>query len=114
MSNNDKQYSDNYKPNVCIADYTIKYFPSKYEKMLLGSDKERAFASKYIKSIHVFKESILLNDESQFVNDELKISHLKRLLIRRGLKYSEDNTYVLRNLKIHSHSKATYTVNQKE
>jgi hypothetical protein len=56
----------------------------------------------------------LLNDESQFVNDELKISHLKRVLQRRGVKYSEDNTYVLRNLKIHSHSKATYTVNQKE
>ena len=114
MNNNDKQYSDDYKPNVCIADYTIKYFPTKYEKMLLGTDKERAFASKYIKSIHVFKESILLNDESQFVNDELKISHLKRVLQRRGIKYSEDNTYVLRNLKIHSHSKATYTVNQKE
>ncbi len=114
MNNNDKQYSDDYKPNVCIADYTIKYFPTKYERMLLGTDKEKKFAVKHVKSIHVFKESILLNDDGQFVNDELKISHLKRVLKRRGVKYSEDNTYVLRNLNIHSQSKATYTVNHKD
>ena len=111
MNNNVKQYDNDYKPNVCIADYTIKYFPTKYEKMLLGTDKEKEFASKYIKSIHVFKESILLNDDGQFVSEDLKISHLKRLLQRRGIKYSQDDTYLLRNLKVCSQSKATYTVN---
>ncbi len=114
MNNNDKQYSDDYKPNVCIADYTIKYFPSKYEKKLLGTKKEKEFASKHIVSIHVFKEPILLNDDGHFVSEELKISHLKRLLQRRNIKYSEDDTYLLRNLKVYSQSKATYTVNSQQ
>lgn len=114
MNNNDKQYSKDYRPNVCIADYTIKYFPSKYEKLLLGTAEEKKYASKYVESLHIFKESILLNDDSQFVNEELKLSHLKRVLPRYGVKYNENNTYVLRNLKIHHFSKAMYTVNQEE
>tara|TARA_B100000768_G_C11241107_1_gene359572 strand:- start:1024 stop:1377 length:354 start_codon:yes stop_codon:yes gene_type:complete len=113
-NNNDKHYSKGYKPNVCIADYTIKYFPTKYKQKLLGTDKEKAYASKFVKSIHVLKESILLNDDSQFVNNDLKLSHLRRVLGRRNIKYSKDNTYLLRNLKIHSHSKATYTVHNKD
>jgi hypothetical protein len=114
MNNNDKYYSKGYVPNVCIADYTIKYFPKKYEQKLLGTEKEKEFASKFVKSIHVLKESILLNDESQFVNESLRISHLKRLLGRRNIKYSEEYTYVLRNLKIHSHSKAMYSVHKEK
>tara|TARA_R110001592_G_scaffold66268_6_gene203283 strand:+ start:749 stop:1102 length:354 start_codon:yes stop_codon:yes gene_type:complete len=112
--NNDKYYSKGYVPNVCIADYTIKYFPNKYKEKLLGTDKEKEHATKFVESVHVLKESILLNDKSQFVNEQLKISHLKRLLGRRNIKYSEDFTYVLRNLKIHSHSKAMYSVHKEK
>ena len=105
-----KKYEEGYKPNVCIADYTIKFFPTKYARLFKGSESEQKFAKKHLSVIHVFKESILLNDDKQFVNDELKISHLKRLLARKGLKYDKENTYLLRNLKIHSYSKATYTI----
>jgi len=111
MSNNVKQYANDYRPNVCIADYTIKYFPAKYKQKMLGTKKEKDFASKFVRSIHVFKESILLNDEGQFVNEDLKRSHVRRVLKRRGVSYSEDFIYLLRNLNIHSQSKATYTLN---
>lgn len=113
MNNNDKYYSKGYVPNVCIADYTIKYFPKKYEQKLLGTEKEKEYAIKFVKSLHVMRESILLNDENEFVNKDLKISHLTRLLGRKNIKYSEEFIYILRNLRIHSSVKAMYSVHKK-
>ena len=100
-----------YKPRVIIGSYTIKWFPAKYRNLMLSKNKKEVeFAMKSINVSHFDNESILLNKKGDFVNAKLKESHLIRLFKRYGLKYSNENIYLLRNLKIKSETKANYYV----
>lgn len=104
---------EGYRPHVCIADYTLKWFPKKYERYFLkGNAREKKIAQENVVTLHIFKESILLDDDCKFVNEELKISHLKRVLARYRFKYSEENVYLLRNVKVHSSSLANYSIDK--
>ena len=100
-----------YRPRVVIGDYTIKWFPKKYAEFLKSKDKARVeHALQYVKEKRFTNESIAVNNQNQWPNEQMRDHHVKRMFNRHGLKYSEDNIYLLREINVKSESKANYEV----
>lgn len=106
MSDNSKKY----KPRVVLGGFTIKWFPKKYSRLMKGNKRERKKAMEYVKVHHFRNESIALNNQDQWCNEQMKKAHLKKLFKRYNIKYSEEDIHLLRNVKVMSESKATYYV----
>lgn len=100
-----------YRPRVVIGSYTIKWFPKKYAEFLKSKDAERVkHAMKHVQEKRFTNESIAVNNKDQWPNEMMRDHHIKRLFNRYGIKYSEDNIYLLRDIEVKSESKANYEV----
>ena len=98
-----------YRPRVVIGSFTIKWFPEKYGDYLKSGNKEKIkHVMKFVQEKRFENESIALNDQNQWVSQEMKQGHIRRLFSRYGIKYDKDNIYLLRDVKVISESKANY------
>lgn len=99
------------KPRVCISDYTIKFYPEKYKRLLTSKNKsEKLHAEKKVKIVRLSKRSIPLDDKDNIPNKDMFRSVINRSLLLFGEKFKKDYIYEIQELKIHSESKATYYV----
>ena len=100
-----------YRPRVVLGSFTIKWFPKKYAGHFKSNNKSKVkHAMSFLEQQRFENESIAVNDKNQWVTEDMRDQHIRRLFNRYNIKYSPDNIYLLRDVEVIIESKANYKV----
>lgn len=106
-----RKYPIGYKPNVCLASFTVKYFNKKHEAKIRSDRKDiqKKAIEEHVKSFFVNIYPLVLDDKLEHPTEKLKQKDLKAVWKFMNIKDKfEEQVIVLRDIKVQSSSKINY------
>jgi len=109
MLDKGRKYPKDYKPNIYTINFLLKYYEKKYHDRLMNKSTASKF-KKYIKTIDVKNELIVLDDNMAFPTKNMKAKLFERMWKKFNIKTKiEDCNIGIRDIKIiHHHGHVSY------
>jgi hypothetical protein len=109
MLDKGRKYPKDYKPNIYTVNFLLKYYEKKYHDRLMNKSTASKF-KKYIKTIDVKNELIVLDDNMAFPTKNMKAKLFERMWKKFNIKTKiEDSNIGIRDIKIiHHHGHVSY------